>query len=177
MHEEKLEVGRFGKAVGLDGGLRFHLVSDFPEQLTSGAEFFLDDSSSVLVVDHYDPQRDTIWIRGVTMREEAQKLTNHALYSTLSQTLVQCPLKEDEAYWFEVVGMQIWEEGRLLGIVSDIQRIGAIDYLLIVTEATLHASGLAKEFLLPYIDRYVLTLNRSEKIITATGAQAILEAS
>jgi 16S rRNA processing protein RimM len=65
----------------------------------------------------------------------------------------------------------------VLGVVNDIQRMLDIDYLVIDTDKSLVDEGFSKSFLLPYIDRYVLTTNTQEKKIYTKDAKDILEAS
>ena len=51
------------------------------------------------------------------------------------------------------------------------------DYLSIKTDDVLVESGLSKNFLLPYIDRYVIKADTDEKIVYTQDAKDILEAS
>jgi 16S rRNA processing protein RimM len=62
-------------------------------------------------------------------------------------------------------------------VVDDIQRMVDIDYLVVMTDEALVEAGMSKSFLLPYIDRYILTANIEEKKIYTKDAKDILEAS
>jgi len=65
----------------------------------------------------------------------------------------------------------------VLGVIAEIQRMADTDYLDIKTDETLVRSGLAKHFLLPYIERYILKVDTKEKIVYTKDAKDILEAS
>jgi 16S rRNA processing protein RimM len=51
------------------------------------------------------------------------------------------------------------------------------DYLVIATDEALVKEDLSKSFLLPYIERYVLTVGLEEKTVYTKDAKDILEAS
>ena len=50
-------------------------------------------------------------------------------------------------------------------------------YLSIKTEKGLVEEGLSRNFLLPYIDRYIIKVDTEEKIVYTKDAKDILEAS
>lgn len=51
------------------------------------------------------------------------------------------------------------------------------DYLVVKTDDTLVKEGFAKDFLLPYIPRYIHSVDTRNKKIFAIDAKEILEAS
>jgi 16S rRNA processing protein RimM len=62
-------------------------------------------------------------------------------------------------------------------VVDDIQRMADTDYLAVNTEASLIEAGLSKQFLLPYIERYIIKIDTEEKVVYTKDAKDILEAS
>ena len=64
-----------------------------------------------------------------------------------------------------------------LGLIEDIQRMGDTDYLVVKTAHSLIEEGLSKNFLLPYIDRYVTGADIEKKEVYTKDAKDILEAS
>lgn len=171
-----IEVARLGKAVGLKGELRLNLSSDFPEQFQHNAVFHLNNKKQ-LTVEYYLPERGLIKFKEIHTREEAQNHTNLYIYTTKEQTRDDCSLEEGEYFWFDVEGCTIIEEDTILGKVTEIQRLGNLDYLLVETDKSLQKSHKAKNFLIPYIERYVLETDIEQKIILVQGALDILDES
>jgi 16S rRNA processing protein RimM len=64
-----------------------------------------------------------------------------------------------------------------LGALSEIERIGPQDYLLVKTDNLLVAKGLPETFLIPYVDRFVLKADLEAKKIMVDGGLDLLEAS
>ena len=172
---QKVEVAKLGRAVGLKGEMKLHLLSDFPEQFKKGAKFKIDDKE--LVVEYYNPKRGVIKFLGINTLEDAKKLTNKIIYSSIEETRKSCELKEDEYFWFDIIGCEVIEEGNRLGVVIDIQRFPSADYLFIKTDDELIKKGKAKSFLIPYMDKFIKDVNVNEKKIEVKEGFDILESS
>jgi 16S rRNA processing protein RimM len=176
MKTDAFLIAQIGRTVGLRGDVKLHLHTDFPEQFTPGA-VFQTGKGATLTVAAYNPVRGVIRFVGYDTVESAKKLTNTRLYATLEQTKETIELAEGEHFWFEIIGCRIVEEGEVLGVVEEIDRMLDVDYLSIVTDAARVAEGLPKSFLLPYIPRYILHADVENKRIETTGARDVLEAS
>lgn len=172
---QKVEVAKLGRAVGLKGEMKLHLLSDFPEQFKKGAKFKINDKE--LIVEYYNPKRGVIKFLGINTPEEAKKLINKIIYSSVEETREACELEEGEYFWFDIIGCEILEDGVRLGIVTDIQRLPSSDYLLIKTDEELVKKGKAKSFLIPYIDKFIKDVNIDEKKIEVKEGLDILESS
>ncbi len=172
---KKLAVARLGRSVGLKGEMKFHDLSDFPEQFREGAIFESDRGE--LQIERYNPKRGTIKFKGVDTPEDAKRLTNAYLYSTQEKTKEQIALDEGEYFWFDILDSLVYEDGELLGRVEDIARYPAADYLLVRTDENLVGQGFARSFMIPFIDKFVERVDTDAKRIDVTGAKEILEAS
>lgn len=196
-------VGKFGRSVGLKGGIRATILTDFPEILASGNVFYVEyidklsfllassnklDSNNTsktqskidLIATRHNPtQKNTrvylpltlktfhstkkaVEFQEITRREEAELLCNMLFYSTLEDTRKLCTLEKDEFFYFDIIGMCVVEDGINLGIVKDIQEIANIHYLV-----------LDKHFLIPYVDRYVLSVDLENRQITTKDARLL----
>ena len=175
MENEQLFIAQIGRTVGLHGDLKLHLHTDFPEQFQVGVS--LESSRGTLEIAAYNPTRGLARFVGYESIEMAKKLTNTKLYSTPEQTKLACILEEGEHFWFDIIGSSIYEGELLLGIVKDIDRMPSADYLMVKTEQTLVEAGFAKDFLLPYIPRYIFSVDSEAKKIQVLDAKEILEAS
>jgi len=169
-------VAKIGKTVGLKGELKFHLETDFSNQFTKNKTFQLKNKS-ILTIEHYNHKRGVIKFLGIDSIEDAKKLTNQELYSTIEDTKANCKLDKNQYFWFDIIGCKVIEEDVVLGEVSDIERYGITDYLRIDTAKELNQE-LPKEFLLPYIsEKFILRVDIEAKTIEASGAKDILENS
>jgi 16S rRNA processing protein RimM len=174
--KELIQIATIGKTVGLNGDLKLHINSDFPEQFASGRSFFINKKEKITLSD-VNHQRGLVKIEGYTTPEDARRFTNTKLYTTIKETRENCHLEEGEHFWFDIEGCDIYEDEKLLGNVSNIDRILDNNYLLVKTDETLVSDGFAKSFLLPYNDMYITKKDIENKKITVIGAMDILEAS
>ena len=115
--------------------------------------------------------------QGYESRESAAKLINYELYSTLTES--KKILKKGEILWQELIGTAISDttdtKQRNLGVVKDIERIAKIDYFLIQTHTELISQGLPKQFYIPNISQYVLSI--STDCIATQNAFLLLQES
>ncbi len=168
-------IAQIGRTIGLWGDLKFHLHTDFPEQFKVGNTY--KSSRGDLTIADINFKRGIIKFRGYESIDSAKKLTNVKIFADMAQTRENCDLKEGQHFWFDIISCSVKQGDELLGKVTDIQRMADTDYLVIETEASLVQADFAKSFLLPYIDRYVLTVGLEEKVVYTKDAKDILEAS
>ncbi|NKQ40804.1 MAG: 16S rRNA processing protein RimM [Sulfurovum sp.] len=175
MKNEQFFIAQIGRTIGLYGDLKLHLHTDFPEQFKVGA--MLQSDKEKLEIESYNPTRGMIRFIGYSSIESAKILTNTKLYSTIDQTKENCSLSKGQHFWFDIIGLDIYENEEQIGTVEDIDRMLEIDYLLIKTDSKLVDEGHAKDFLLPYIPRYIISVDKESKKIYVVDAKDILEAS
>ncbi len=168
-------IAQIGRTIGLFGDLKFHLHTDFPEQFKVGNTY--KSNRGDLTIADINFTRGIVKFRGYESIDSAKKLTNTKLFSNEAQTKENCDLKEGQHFWFDVIGCVVKQDDEVLGLVEDIQRMGDTDYLVVKTENSLVEAGLSKNFLLPYIERYVIKVDTEEKIVYTKDAKDILEAS
>jgi 16S rRNA processing protein RimM len=171
----KFFIAQIGRTVGLAGDLKLHLHTDFPEQFKAGSKFESDRGE--LEVVSYNKSREIIRFRGYESMESAKKLTNAKIYASEEQTKEICALKDGEYFWFDIINCKVIENGEVLGIVRDIERLAVNDFLEIDTVAELMQAGMPKSFLIPYIPRYIISVDVNSKEIQVCDAKSILETS
>lgn len=169
-------VAKLGKTVGLKGELKIYIDSDFPEQFVKGA-VFTTNRKLKLTVNSYNSNKETILFEEASDVDEAKKLTNQELFTSIENTKDSCKLGKKQFFWFDIIGCEIYEEGEKLGLVKDIHRYPINDYLEIDTTKELIESSLPKNFLIPYEDNFILNVDVSSKKIDVKDARAILENS
>ena len=175
MSNDNSLIAQIGRTIGLWGDLKFHLHTDFPEQFKVGKTY--KSNRGDLTISDINFTRGIIKFRGYESIDSAKKLTNVKIFADESQTRENCDLKEGQHFWFDVIGCSVKQGDEVLGEVTDIQRMADTDYLVIKTDDLLVKEDFSKTFLLPYIDRYVLTVGLEEKIVYTKDAKDILAAS
>ncbi|MBN2782179.1 MAG: 16S rRNA processing protein RimM [Campylobacterales bacterium] len=174
--KELIQIATLGKVVGLKGDLKLHINSDFPEQFVAGRSFIVNEKETITLSD-VNHQRGLVKIQGYENPDDVRRFTNAKLYTTIEDTRKNCHLEEGEHFWFDIEGCSVYENGKALGVVSELDRILDNNYLNIKTDEALVESGFAKSFLLPYNNMFIIDKDVENKKITATGAMDILEAS
>ncbi len=174
--EQRLHIATIGKTVGIKGDMKFHIKCDFPEQFQNNSTF-LTNKNSTITLSEVNHERALIKIAGINSVEDAKRFTNVKLYTTREETRKNCHLDEGEFFWFDIDDCEVFEDGKLLGVVEDVERISVTNYLNVKTNEELAKSGLAKSFLIPFHKPFILNTDIDKKIIIVDGAMDILEAS
>ena len=159
MNEALVLVAKLGRTVGVQGFVRLHNLSDFPEQFECGASFF-DKNSRVLKIKARNAQ--SVLFEGFESLECAKTLVNLELFQSVEKSRASCKLGDDEFFYFDIIGLEVFENGLLLGIVKDILPAGN-DLLLIKSDESLVKKGFASEFYLPYVDFYIKSVELGAK--------------
>lgn len=159
MNEALVLVAKLGRTVGVQGFVRLHNLSDFPEQFECGASFF-DKNSRVLKIKARNAQ--SVLFEGFESLESAKMLVNLELFQSVEKSRASCKLNEGEFFYFDIIGLEVFENGLLLGVVKDILSAGN-DLLLIKSDESLVKKGFASEFYLPYVDFYVKSVELGAK--------------
>ena len=106
-------------------------------------------------------QRTVAHVKAVDSREQAQHLLGLELYIKKSQLP---ELDDEELYWHELTGMRVVNLDNIeLGIVDNMVATGAND--VIVVKGT-------KEHWIPYIEPFLISLDREERLITVDWDEA-----
>ncbi|WP_456470838.1 ribosome maturation factor RimM [Caminibacter sp.] len=171
MKNKKIPIAKLGKSHGVRGWQKIHLLTDFPEQFTPGATFSSDRED--LTIEKIDLKRGLVKIKGIDTPEDAKKITNRQLYTTEEETRKNINLQENEYFWFDIENCEIYENGKKLGRVKEIERAD-VDYLVINTDESLIKEGYPKRFLIDF-KRHVKDVDIKNKKIEAQGALDILE--
>ena len=171
MNSDIVEVATIGRCVGLNGYLKLHNKSDFPEQFKKGVTFF-DKNSVQLTIKDYNRQKELVLFENFDDLDLAKTLVNRTIY-----TRKNCKLKKDEFFQFDIIGLKVVENGEILGIVEDIQDNFANSLLYIKTDEELIVAGKPKNFYIPYLEHFIESVNLESGEILVKGAKDILENS
>ncbi len=175
MSPERIPIARIGKSIGLKGEMRLNLLSDFPEQFRPGAVFMSDRGE--LTIASYNHSRGIVRFEGIESIEKAKPLTNAYLYTTKEAGEAACKLGKNEYFWYQIISLDLLDGDEKIGRVTNIERLAGTDYLQVDTCDALVKKGYAKNFLVPYIDRYIESVDTELGVINTKGTKEILEAS
>jgi 16S rRNA processing protein RimM len=170
--KNNIPIAKIGKSYGVKGWVKIHLLTDFPEQFKAGATFQADKTT--LTIEHINRKNNTIKFVGFNTPEEAKKLTNRQLYSNEEQSKEDIKLKKDEWFWFDIIGCEVYEDDKLLGVVEDINRINDIDYIVVSINEDLGYKQ--KRFLFDF-KRHIIDVDIENKKLYVKDTIPILEAS
>jgi len=145
-----VQVGRVGTSHGLDGSFVVEGASDSPGLFAKGAKLLVGGGEATVVASRQARGRPVIRLDRRVERGTPLQVPRSAL----------APTAEDEYYVFQLVGLEVVEEGgRALGQVSDVTPGIANDVLEL-------NSGL----LLPMVEECVLSVDiGAGRIVVASG--------
>ncbi|MHB8621231.1 MAG: ribosome maturation factor RimM [Chloroflexota bacterium] len=132
---EWLVIGKVVAAFGTHGELRVLPQTDFPRRFAAGASVFLerDERSFTIVQSRLQNGQYVLRLAGVDDRDQAEDLRGRYM-RVPGQNLA--PLEEGEYYLFQIMGLAVrTDEGRELGVVSDILQTGANDVYVVRSDS------------------------------------------
>lgn len=176
MPDDLLEVAKLGRTIGLKGAVKIFDRSDFPSQFKKGAKFYLRNGE-ILEILSFNGANFSATFKNYENVEAAANLTNQIIYRSKEDTRKFCKLQKGEFFYFDIIGLEIYEDGAVLGRVRDISQIGSGYLFEVETDESLISQALPKEFFIPYVDAYVKEISLSERKIFTQNARAILENS
>jgi len=170
--KNKISIAKIGKSYGVKGWVKLHLLTDFPEQFKAGKTFEADKIT--LTIENINRKNNTIKFVGFNTPEDAKKLTNRLIYTDENSSKEDIKLKKDEWFWFDIIGCEVIENGTILGVIEDINRINDIDYVVVNINENLGYKQ--KRFLFDF-KRHVIDVDIQNKKISVKDTIPILEAS
>jgi 16S rRNA processing protein RimM len=147
-----LKIGRIAGAAGLLGEVKLHHFSGEKDRLRGLSCLFVGEDERWYDVEALRFQKNTPIFRltGVMDRNAAEALIGLDVKALIDELR---PEEEDEFFVSDLIGAEILsEDGEYVGKLKDIISNPAHD-LLVISGAD------AKEFLLPMIDRFVLSVD------------------
>jgi 16S rRNA processing protein RimM len=155
---ETVVVGRVGKSHGLDGSFVVEDASDAPERFRVGAELVVEGAPAKIVTRRNARGRPVIRLDRRVPRGAALEIPRSSL----------APTGNDEYYVFQLVGLEVQEDGgEALGRVVDVSPGVANDVL-----------ELDNGLLLPMVEDCVLSIDLDRRtIVVSPGYSSVDPAS
>ncbi|GIZ51406.1 ribosome maturation factor RimM [Noviherbaspirillum aridicola] len=159
-------VGHISGAYGIHGWVRIRPYSDDADALLNAKTWWLDKPAlrDVDVMQAKAHGEDVVArLVGVADRDAAEALRGTTVQIRRSHFPA---LDEDEFYWVDLIGLQVHNlEGELLGSVADLMDNGAHPILRVQAPAAGEGGDKPKEWLIPFVDQFVKTVDQTEKKI------------
>ena len=158
-----LLIARIGKTRGLRGEFFLRSFAEDPQNLNTFTKFYTMNSSLMEEVEfEYIKTANANIISKIKSIDDidAMKLFGQKDVYILRSELPQ--LDENEAYWFELIGMNVINlDDKNLGIVEIVNNYGASDILEVNP-----ASDTKEKILIPFIrNKFIISINKSKNSI------------
>jgi len=169
--DERVTVGRIGRAHGLGGELYVLSESDFPDRFGAGAVFLTDQRPSRRLEvrsSRYHQGKLLVVFAGIGNRTEAEALRDVGLTIDAAERRA---LEEDEFWPDEMVGLTVRDaDGRSLGTVTGVETGGSQDRLVVQT-----ADGL--QAFVPFVRELVPEIRLAEGFVVINPISGLLNPS
>lgn len=158
-----LLIARIGKTRGLRGEFFLRSFAEDPQSLNTFTKFYTMNSSLMEEVEfEYIKTANANIISKIKSIDDidAMKLFGQKDVYILRSELPQ--LDENEAYWFELIGMNVINlDDKNLGIVEIVNNYGASDILEVNPD-----SDTKEKILIPFIrNKFIISINKSKNSI------------
>ncbi|WP_214765161.1 MULTISPECIES: ribosome maturation factor RimM [unclassified Exiguobacterium] len=165
-----LEVAKIANTHGLKGELKLLASTDFPEErFKVGNDVFLETEGTYvpLTVSSYRKHKQFVMVtfKGMHHINDVEKYKGMKLFV---QPEVLQELAENEYYYHEIIGCDVYDGDEKIGVVSEILETGANDVW------TIKRPG-KKDVLIPYIEQVVASIDVQEKRIQITPLPGLIE--
>lgn len=162
-----VSVGHITGAYGVQGWIRIHPYSADAAALLHAKIWWLSKSGHVQDVEKLEAKRhaDSVVARvmGVVGRDAAEQLKGSVIQIRRSHFPV---LSENEFYWCDLIGLSVENcQGEYLGVVANLIDSGAHPILRVVQSEKSSEQSLEGEYLIPFVDRFVPSVDQPNKKI------------
>lgn len=156
-----LTIGRLGKPHGLDGGIVFYIITDFPERLQKGRKVFISEKKIPVHIQSVKPHPRglVLLFKEYSDTSEVEQFKSQYVYVDANE-LPELP--EGEYYHHQLIGLHVFDpQGSEIGILQDILETGANDVYLIKDQN-------AKEILIPALLELIKKIDIENKTMVIT---------
>lgn len=172
--KEFIRVARIIDSHGLDGRLKIFLATDFEERFKNGNEVYLKRGSQY--EDHrvsdYKEQKKRISLLkldGISDRDTAHALKGVDIFINKSEAEeTRSNLDENSFFFFDLIGCEVFHEGKLFGVIVDILEAGAGEILIV-------RDNEGKKLYVPFVQDMVDTTDIYEKKIYINPIEGLFD--
>jgi 16S rRNA processing protein RimM len=168
---QKTVIGKVLSPHGVKGLVKVYPCSDFPERVTQLEEVLLQhESQSCWMTVEKGSVFGALWLikfKGIESRDEALVLKGALLMINQSERL---SLPEGSYYHDQIIGLQVFSAGELLGRIVDIMNTGGHDLLIMQKD-----DQEKKTVLIPAVKKIVKRVDLEDGIVAVELPEGLLE--
>ena len=165
---EKIKVGKIVNAVALRGEVKIYSYSDCKERFEELSRLLIDGDMELEIENvRYQKNMVIVKFKSIDDRNKAAALKEKDVYIT-EDDLAELP--EDTFYIRDLIGCRVFdaENGRLIGVVSDLIQNSAQD----IYQIELEKGGQA---LIPAVGQFIRSVDVSEKVIKVSLIPGLID--
>ena len=165
----RVVVGRLGRPHGIRGEVTVEIRTDEPElRFAPGSSLFIQGSDISLTVEagRFHSGMLLLKVRGVDDRTAAEGLRGSIVESDVDP--LELPMEEDEFYDRQLIELEVFQAGSLVGVVRDVLHLPGQDVLSIELSD-------GREMLLPFTEGFVPTIDIAARRIEINPPDGLLE--
>jgi 16S rRNA processing protein RimM len=161
MSERHVEIGKIYTTFGLKGDVKVYAYEESVFQALNGKDVWIEDETSSIKVKIESAKLSKknnflVKLEGFNNVGKSKRIIGKMI--TIEEDMLP-PTRDDEYYFYQVVGMEVYDEDEnYLGKVVDVIQTGSNDVFVV-------RDNLEKEFLIPSIKDYVLSMDKTHSKI------------
>ena len=165
---EKIKVGKIVNAVALRGEVKIYSYYDCKERFEELSRLLIDGDMELEIENvRYQKNMVIVKFKSIDDRNKAEALKEKDVYITEDDL---AGLPEDTFYIRDLIGCRVFdaENGRLIGVVSDLIQNSAQD----IYQIELEKGGQA---LIPAVGQFIRSVDVSEKVIKVSLIPGLID--
>lgn len=156
MEDDYLRIAVVTGVHGLNGRMKILVISDIKERFAKDNSVFIkfNDSFCELKIINFTESRGTtglLQLDGINERDSALLYKGSEIYIKKSEAeKTRGALGKESYYYYDIIGCDVFYQGRLFGSVTDIMEGGSGEILIITNDR-------GKKFMVPFVESMVDT--------------------
>jgi 16S rRNA processing protein RimM len=156
LSDSHIRIAKIAGAHGLKGRLKIVLISDIAERFSPGNQVYIQEESryTAYTIREFQPvdgKSALLYLEGIDDRDAALAMRGSELFITRETAEKTRDLLDgDSFYYYDIIGCEVYRDGRHFGRVTNIVSGGAGELLVI-------ADSGGREYLVPFVGAMVDT--------------------
>ena len=162
---EYVTIGTIVSPWGLQGHVKVHVETDFPQRFSNSSQVYIDRQSVIIDEASWHKGNVIVKLRGVDTEEDADELKGRVIEVHHSQLL---SLKDGEYFHFQLIDLEvITGEGQVIGKITEILSMSSADVYVI--------KGEIDDILIPAIDEIIKYVDLDKGIMVIEPIDGLLD--
>lgn len=169
--KEYFRIGVISGIHGLDGCLKVHIITDFPERFSGDVPVYVNirghyKAFTITGFSFAAKRTGYMYLDGIHDVGAANAIKGCEIFIDSSDTEVI--LEDNSFHYSAIIGCQVYYNNTIFGHVTDIIQTGAADTLVVKTPE-------GKEYLIPFVESMVSTNRLHERILEIFPIEGLIE--